>query len=178
MLRRRLVIGLIAAVLAALLPATATACSPVGYRSVSDLPAGQVFLVGTTGEPVQGGRGFHVERAWNHQVPKNPIVIDFNEDLPQAACGMVVSSRSLMFVAPFDGGGMLEVNLATLVADPDSEHGRALIAEAVAAYGPGVVPQAIEPSAPDDLRLPVAAAVAAVLGAILFALRLRFRGLR
>lgn len=175
MLRRRLVICLIAAGLAALVPGAASGCSPVGYRSLTDLPAGQVFLVGTTGEAAQGGRTFHVERAWNHQVPRNPIVIDFHEGVSQAACGMAVGAGTRMFVAPYDGGGLLEVNLATLLANPESEHGRALIAEAVALYGAGVVPQPAEPgepAAPGALRLPIAVAVVAALGAIVMALRL------
>ena len=46
-----------------------------------------------TGNPAPGGRLFHVERAWNADVPTSPIVIAFKEGEPVGDCSYPVAAR-------------------------------------------------------------------------------------
>lgn len=166
-------IGLVAATVGVLADPVAACSPPFDPPTLRDLGPRQVVVVGTTGDRVAGGRLFHVERWFNGDVPMTPIVIGFKEGEPTGDCSYPVSAGTHMVIAPARlEDGTLYADLVTLQADPDSEAGRAYVAEAVALYGPGVVPGAgggASSDAPDDddvgLILAVLAGVLA-LGAV------------
>jgi hypothetical protein len=147
----RLAIGRVGAATAAgalvvtillLLPGVAVACSPPSPPpTVATLPEGAVVLVGTTGEPADGGRLFYVERVYAGDVTTSPIVIAFQEGEPVGDCSYPVAAGMHLVIAPdVDADGTLRASLPTLQADPASETGRRFVAEALARYGPGSVP--------------------------------------
>ena len=109
--------------------------------TIAALGPNQMVLVGTTGEPVPGGRLFHVERTFNVDSNTTPIVIAFKEGDPIGDCSYPVSAGMHLIIAPDrEPDGRLSANLATLQADPDSETGRRYLAEAESLFGPGMVP--------------------------------------
>ena len=145
--RRLLLASLLTAASALwILPAAASACSPIFEPTIAKLGPDQVVVVGTTGERVPGGRIFNVTRWFNGGKPVTPILIEFKEGEPMGDCSYPVSAGTNLIIAPyFAEDGRLHADLATLQADPSSEQGQEYIAEAISLFGPGVVP----PPAPD-----------------------------
>ena len=158
---------------ALLLAGPALACSPpFGQPTIAELGPQQVVLLGVTGNPAPGGRLFHVERAWNADVPTSPIVIAFKEGEPVGDCSYPVASGTRLVIAPWrEPAGTLSADLATLQANPLSEDGQRYLAEARRLFGEGTVPVDTTPAAEPSSDWPwlvvltafVAAAVAAGL---------------
>ena len=143
-------------------------------------PAGAVVLVGTTGDKVEGGRLFYVERVFAGNVPTSPIVIAFKEGAPVGDCSYPMSSGVHLVIAPNEEpDGSLHADLATLQAGPASALGKEFIAQAQARYGDGVVPSG--PTAPasagGDPRLGLVVAVGAAAFVVWIVLRGRRRRL-
>ena len=138
------------------------ACSPPSPEpTVTALPEGAVVLVGTTGDKVEGGRLFYVERVYAGNVPTSPIVIAFKEGEPIGDCSYPMSSGVHLVIAPDEeADGSLHADLVTLQADPASALGRELIAQAQARYGAGTVPSGatapVSGATGADLRLAIA----------------------
>ena len=104
--------------------------------SIAKLGPGQVVLIGTTGDPVPGGRAFHVERWFNATGPAT-ITIAFKEGEPVGDCSYPVFPGWHMLIAPYqEVPGRLSVDFGTLQADVDSDLGRQYIAEAERLFGP------------------------------------------
>ena len=138
-LRASIVVGLVA--LAIFVPASALACSPAFNPTIAELGPQQLVLLGVTGQPAPGGRLFHVERAWNGDVPTSPIVIAFKEGEPIGDCSYPVAAGTRLVIAPWrQPDGTLYADLGTLQADPLSEDGTRYLAEAAQLYGAGSVP--------------------------------------
>ena len=159
--------GALASVVLAIWALPASACSPPFEPSIEALGPHQVVVVGTTGARVANGRLFHVERWFNGGLPTTPIVIGFKEGEPIGDCSYPVAAGTQLIIAPDRlENGSLYADLATLQADPDSEAGRAYLAEAIALFGPGVVPEpaAEEPPANAGMAvvLPVLIGVVAI----------------
>ncbi len=131
----------------------ALACSPVQNPTIEALGPAQLVLVGTTGDRVETGRLFFVDRAFNGDVPTSPIVIAFQEGEPVGDCSYPVAAGTRLIIAPEMGpGGGLSANLATLQADPASESGRRYLGEAERLFGPGSAPrQVARPTASQPL---------------------------
>jgi hypothetical protein len=144
----------------------AAACSPPFNPTINDVEPSQLVVVGTIGERVDGGRLFHVERAWNGGSLTTPIVIAFKEGEPVGDCSYPVSADTHLIITPWRDGARLSADLGTLQADPESEIGRRYLAEAVARFGPGVVPASLPPPASTDTAAPdvTVAAVGVALG--------------
>jgi hypothetical protein len=166
--------------------ATATAgvtlaCSPPSPEpTVTALPQGAVVLVGTTGDRVEGGRQFYVERVYAGNVPASPIVIAFKEGEPIGDCSYPMSSGVHLVIAPNEeADGSLHADLVTLQADPASALGREFIAQAQARYGDGVVPAGatapVSTTTGGDLRLALVATVGAAAVGVWILLRRRRR---
>ena len=166
----RRLLGLIAAStvwVAAVAPAAA--CSPPLNQNLRELGPEQVVVVGTTGEPVAGGRLFHVERAFNG-VDTTPILIAFKEGEPIGDCSYPVQAGTRLIIAPWrDPDGTLRADLGTLQADPDSEDGQRYVAEATDVFGPGIVPDAAPLATADGMLPNVAIAGAVLLGLVVTA---------
>jgi hypothetical protein len=146
-------------------PGPAAACSPPLNPTIAELGPQQVVVVGTIGDRVDGGRLFHVERAFNG-VTATPIVIAFKEGEPIGDCSYPVHAGERLIIAPFrDPDGRLSADLGTLQAPPDSELGRQYLREAAELFGPGIVPDA--DAANDD---PSVFASIAIAGALLLGL--------
>jgi hypothetical protein len=132
-------------------PVSAVACSPPFDPSIEALGPGQLVVVGATGERVGRGRLFHVERWYNGGPPTTPIIIAFKEGEPIGDCSYPVAAGMHLIIAPFRlDDGSLYADLGTLQADPDTEAGRAYVAEAEALFGPGVVPRPEADAVPAD----------------------------
>ena len=128
-------------VVAGLLPGTALGCSAMYISSLADLGKDQIFLVGTIGERFAGVRTFHVERSFNGTVPASEIVIVFKEGPPIGDCSYYPVAGTRVFIAPYrEADGRLHAVVVTIQVHPDSEAGKAYIAEVMALYGPGNVP--------------------------------------
>jgi hypothetical protein len=123
----------------------ALACSPPSPEpTVTALPEGAVVLVGTTGDTVEGGRLFYVERVYAGNIPRSPVVIAFKEGEPIGDCSYPMSSGVHLVIAPNEeADGSLHADLVTLQADPASALGREFIAQAQARYGDGMVPAGV-----------------------------------
>ena len=153
------------------------ACSPPFNPTIRALGPAQLVVVGTVGERVPGGRLFHVERSFNAIDPGTPIVIAFKEGEPVGDCSYPVSTGERKIIAPFrEADGRLYADLGTLQADPGSDDGRRYLDEATALFGPGVVPEPIEPAsdatAPGPLVLiGLSALVVAIAGVMVVAFR-------
>ena len=129
-----------------LVPASALACSPAFNPTIAELGQEQVVLLGETGVPAPGGRLFHVERAWNGDVPTSPIVIAFKEGEPIGDCSYPVAAGTRLVIAPWrEPDGTLSANLGTLQADPLSVDGTRYLAETAQLFGSGTVPVAAVP---------------------------------
>lgn len=127
-------------------PGDAVACSPPFGQSISGLGPERVVVVGSIGRAVPGGRLFHVERWFGGGTAITPIVIAFKEGAGLGDCSYPVTEGQRLLIAPERAAdGRLTADLATLQADPGSADGVAIVREAEARYGPGVVPQP-----PDD----------------------------
>ena len=123
----------------------AIACSPPFNPTIEALGPSQIVVVGTIGEPVAGGRLFHVERAFNGP-STTPIVIAFKEGEPVGDCSYPVHAGERLIIAPFmEDGGRLSADLGTLQARPDTPDGLRYLNEAEALFGPGMVPGESEP---------------------------------
>lgn len=173
-------IGL-AAMLVTIGAASAAACSPVQDPTIQALGPQQVVLVGRTGEPVPGGRAFHVERWYNGSGPAT-VTIAFKEGEPVGDCSYLVHAEWHLVIAPTQGAdGTLQADLGTLQADVDSDAGRRYIAEAERLFGAGTVPTAAEgsegPSAGSSVPplLILVAILAVVLAASVASIRTRRR---
>jgi hypothetical protein len=165
-MQRRLIAGTLGIVIW-LSPSTALACSPpFEDPTIAALGPGQVVVVGTIGEQVDGGRLFHVERWFNGGVPAPRIVIAFKEGEPVGDCSYPVSTGQRLIVAPDMVDGRLAADLVTLQADPSSDQGRRYVAEAVALFGPGVTPDV----GPDTVSALEPWQIAIGLGAVVLAL--------
>jgi hypothetical protein len=156
---RRLII-VVGVILAALtMPSAAVACSPPFVQpTIAALGPNQIVVVGTIGERVDGGRLFHVERAFNGP-STTPIVIAFKEGEPVGDCSYPVHAGERLVIAPYmEDGGRLSADLGTLQAHPNTADGRRYLDEAIALFGPGVVPAG--PAAPEPDVLPAIAIIA------------------
>lgn len=155
-------------------PAAALACSPpFEDPTIRALGPDQLVVIGTTGERVPGGRLFHVERWFNWPDPGTPIVIAFKEGEPMGDCSYPVAIGTHLIIAPLrQPDGRLSADLGTLQADPTTDAGRRYVAEAIALFGPGVVPEpelaqaASVPSGPEPWWFVLAAALLAVFGLV------------
>ena len=128
-----------------------------------------MVVVGTTGDPVQGGRLFYVERTFNVDSNITPIVIAFKEGEANGDCTYRVGAGTHLIIAPDrEADGRLSANLATLQADPDSETGRRYLAEAESLFGPGIVP-ASDSVLPAGSLGPILVAVVATVALIALA---------
>jgi hypothetical protein len=176
-LRLGLRVTVVAAMLAAVFVAAlvrapvAVACSPVADPTLFALPDDAVVIVGTTGEPVEGGRQFFVERVYSGDIPSSPIVIAFKEGEPVGDCSYPVSSGMHLLIAPTRRpDGTLFADLATLQADPATEQGQSFLEEAEARYGPGTVPSGTtSPAGPGTLPIAILLGVAAGVVTIVLA---------
>jgi hypothetical protein len=140
MRRLTLLIGALLLMLASPMPALA--CSPPFNPTIEALGPSQLVPVGTIGERVNGGRLFHIERAFNGPAT-TPIIAPFMED-----------------------GGLLSADLGTLQATPDSPDGLRYLNEAETLFGPGIVPGEAEPGQDDMSNLIVAALAIGALVAV------------
>jgi hypothetical protein len=150
-------------------PASVLACSPPFEEpTIAALGPDQLVVVGTTGGPAPGGRLFHVERAWNGDVPTSPIVISFKEGEPVGDCSYPMEAGRRLVIAPYmEPNGRLSADLVTLQADPDSDTGRRYLAEARSLYGEGTVPVSVQPApSPVGTGLIVAASLVIAIGAL------------
>ena len=125
-----------------LFAAPVLACGPpLEKPTIAALGPNQMVMVGITGERVEGGRLFHVERAFNVDSNITPIVIAFKEGEPIGDCSYPVSAGTHLIIAPDrDAGGRLVADLSTLQADPANPDGQRYLAEAESLFGPGIVP--------------------------------------
>jgi hypothetical protein len=145
-------------------PTGASACSPPFEPSIRALGPDQIVLVGTTGERVDGGRLFHVERAFNATVT-TPVVIAFKEGEPVGDCSYPMDPGRHLIIAPYrEPDGRLSANLGTLQADPESEVGVDYLTEAVALFGQGSVPAQADITTGVDVLPTVAIGGALILG--------------
>jgi len=159
------VIAAIGALMASLaLPSGAAACSPPFNPTIAALGPDQVVVVGTIGERVDGGRLFHVERAFNGPTT-TPIVIAFKEGEPVGDCSYPVAAGERLIIAPFrEPDGRLSADLGTLQADPENDMGSGYLAEAIALFGPGYVPAPTDVDSDVELLSTLAIGGAAILG--------------
>jgi len=153
-------------------PDVALGCSPPFNPTIEALGPGQLIVVGRVGERVDGGRLFHVVRWFNGDNPRTPILIAFKEGEPVGDCSYPVAAGEQKLIAPtVQEDGTLYADLATLQADPTSAEGQRYLAEAVALFGPGVVPVAPAPEPVAEEGIPplaivvgAAAVVASLVG--------------
>jgi hypothetical protein len=156
---------------AVLVPGTpAFACSPpLEPPTIEDLGPAQVVVIGTIGEPVAGGRLFHVERWFNGDAAVNPIVIAFKEGPAVGDCSYTVETGQHLIIAPVMDGGRLSADLGTLQADLDTAQGRRYLEEATRLFGPGVVPAPtaeIVPPTLVEIEMPLSTVPLAGLGVL------------
>ncbi len=136
------------------------ACSPPFEPSILKLDPTDFVVAGYVGDPVPGGRLFHVYRSFNAVDLTTPFVIAFKEGAPGGDCSYRVSNgQELVIALSPNPVGPPGATLATLQADPASEDGRRYLREAETKFGPGVVPSAapslpsgsVDGSAPGDV---------------------------
>ena len=169
----------IAIVVAWRFAASASACSPPFEEpTIRALGPDQVVVVGTIGERVAGGRVFHVERWFNGGVPTARILIAFKEGEPVGDCSYPVSAGQTLIIAPnHEPDGRLSADLTTLQANPTDPRGQRFVAEAMALFGPGVVPPAVEETAvTTDTETGAPGAGVIVVGGLVLAVGLVFAG--
>ena len=159
------VIAAVAALLFCLAtPSGVAACSPPFNPSIGELGPDQIVLVGTTGERVDGGRLFHVERAFNATFT-SPVVIAFKEGEPVGDCSYPVDPGRHLIITPYrEPDGRLSADLGTLQADPESDTGIGYLAEAIELYGGGSVPAQGDVESGVDLLPTLAIGGVAILG--------------
>ena len=161
---KRLIAAISALMACLAVPSGTAACSPPFNPTIAELGPDQVVLVGTTGERVDGGRLFHVERAFNAD-PATPVVIAFKEGEPIGDCSYPVAAGERLIIAPYrEPDGRLSADLGTLQADPASDVGSGYLAEAINLFGPGYVPTPTEVDAGVDPLSTLAIGAAAILG--------------
>lgn len=159
----------------------ALACSPPSPEpTVTALPEAAVVFVGTTGDKVEGGRLFYVERVYAGNISGSPVVIAFKEGEPIGDCSYPMSSGVHLVIAPNEeADGSLHADLVTLQADPASALGREFIAQAQARYGDGVVPAGatapVSTTTGGDLRIVLVVTVGAAAVGVWILLRRRRR---
>ena len=166
---RALFVAVAALAAVSIAPGSAVACSPAfGQPTIAELGPQQVVLLGVTGAKVPAGRLFHVERAWNADVPTSPIVIAFKEGEPVGDCSYPVASGTRLVIAPWrEPDGTLSADLGTLQADPLSEDGTRYLAEAAQLFGEGTVPAETTPDPSDSTGWLVLAVVTALVAGAL-----------
>jgi hypothetical protein len=157
--------------------ATTSACSALFEEpTIAALGPDAVVVVGTIGEQVDGGRLFHVQRAFSGGVTSTPMVIAFKEGPAIGDCSYPVSQGARLLIATVrDDEGRVPVHLLTLQADPASPDGLRYLAEAAALFGPGIVPESLAPPEPPA---PSVALVVLVGLAIFAASLLAWRAIR
>jgi hypothetical protein len=151
--------------------ATTSACSPLFEQpTIAALGPDAVVVVGTIGEQVDGGRLFHVQRAFSGGVTSTPMVIAFKEGPAIGDCSYPVTQGARLLIATVrDADGRVPVDLVTLQADPATPDGQRYLAEATALFGPGTVPTPLtspEPPAP-SIALVVLVGFATIAVAVL-----------
>jgi hypothetical protein len=125
--------------------ASVAACSPPPDPTIEALGPQQIVLLGRTGDPVPGGRAFHVERWFNGAGPA-VVTIAFKEGEPVGDCSYRVDAGIPLIIAPvMEPDGRLSADLGTLQASPVSPQGVAFLEEANRLFGPGVAPATGEP---------------------------------
>lgn len=116
------------------------ACSQPPDPNIEELGPQQVVLLGRIGDPVPGGRAFHVERWFNATGPA-VVTIAFKEGEPIGDCSYRVTAGTPLVIAPvMEPGGRLSADLGTLQASPLSPEGVAYVEEANRLFGPGSPP--------------------------------------
>ncbi|HEU5202891.1 MAG TPA: hypothetical protein VFU17_01205 [Candidatus Limnocylindrales bacterium] len=171
MMRLALVAG--ALLVAFAIPAPTFACSPPFNPTIEELGPDQVVVVGTIGEPVDGGRHFHVERAFNSPMT-TPIVIAFKDGEPVGDCSYPVHAGERLTIAPIMGvGGRLSADMGTLQADPATAAGQRYLAEAERLFGPGSIPGQAEPVQEGVSSVAVVALALGVLVAVTLVVAVR-----
>ena len=161
---KRAIVAVGALMLGLATPTGASACSPPFNPSIGALAPEHIELVGTTGERVDGGRLFHVERAFNATVT-TPVVIAFKEGEPVGDCSYPVDPGQHLIIAPFrEPDGRLSADLGTLQADPASEAGSGYLAEATELFGQGTVPAQADVDSGQDLLPTMVIGSAVILG--------------
>jgi hypothetical protein len=170
------VLGFLAAsALLALLPASAVACSCVGFTSMEEYVGPDKFVFEGTIQP--GGRpGVDVAVARWFQGPGGPIVAlapdGFNDQGGGADCRVPypAAGSSWIFVAfVMDPGGQPQVNLCTPQGRIDTPEGQAMLADAIRVFGEGSTPSPAPGGAPAAPLEPVATAMsglAPIIGAV------------
>jgi hypothetical protein len=153
------------------LASTASACSALFEEpTIAALGPDAVVVVGTIGEQVDGGRLFHVERAFNGGVTTTPMVVAFKEGPAIGDCSYPVTQGARLLIATVrDADGRVPVDLVTLQADPATPDGLRYLAEATSLFGPGTVPTPLSspgPPAP-SMALVVLVGVATLAVAVL-----------
>ncbi len=175
-LTRIIAIGALVVALSAVSSPVSLACSPPFEPSIHKLDPVDFVVVGYIGEPVDGGRLFHVYQSFNAGALTTPFVIAFKEGEPGGDCSYrVASGQELIIALSPTPNGPPGATLASLQADPASEMGRRYLSEAEARFGPGVVPSAaatlppgsVDGSPPPDV---VPFAIGLIGGVGLFAL--------
>jgi hypothetical protein len=162
---KRVIAAVGALVLGLATPPSATACSPPFVEpTIAALGPEQVVLVGTTGERVDGGRLFHLERVFNATLA-TPVVIAFKEGEPIGDCSYPVDAGRHLIIAPFrEPDGRLGADLGTLQADPESDAGIGYLAEAVELFGQGYAPAQAAVDSGVDLLPTLVIGSATILG--------------
>ena len=152
-----------------LFAAPVLACGPpLEKPTIAALGPNQMVMVGITGERVEGGRLFHVERAFNVDSNITPIVIAFKEGEPVGDCSYPVASGTRLVIAPWrEPDGILSADLGTLQADPLSQDGTRYLAEAAQLFGEGTVPAETTPDPSDSTGWLVLAVVTALVAGAL-----------
>jgi hypothetical protein len=151
--------------------ATTSACSPLFEEpTIAALGSDAVVVIGTIGEQVDGGRLFHVQRAFSGGVTSTPMVIAFKEGPAIGDCSYPVTQGARLLIATVrDDAGRVPVDLVTLQADPESPDGQRYLAEATALFGPGTVPGPLSPPGPPapSIALVVLVGLAIIAGSML-----------
>jgi hypothetical protein len=132
------------------LASTASACSALFEEpTIAALGPDAVVVVGTIGEQVDGGRLFHVQRAFNGGVTTTPMVVAFKEGPAIGDCSYPVTQGARLLIATVrDADGRVPVDLVTLQANPATPDGLRYLAEATALFGPGTIPAPLSSPGP------------------------------
>lgn len=131
-------------------PRISMACScmqPQPIATYAEDPA-TVVMQGTVRNigPDQQGT-FQVERWYQGEVPSGPIVPVRGGN--GADCGLFMTAGQQLLVVAYRGeDGILQPSICAPSGDLSTPEGRALVAEAVAAFGPGIAPG--EPGPPSS----------------------------
>jgi hypothetical protein len=145
-------------------PTGAFACSPPFDPSIRALGPEQIVLVGTTGERVDGGRLFHVERSFKRH---HHVAGRHRFQGRRAGRGLQLSGGS--WPAPDHRavsrtGRTAQRGSRDAAGGPDSEAGAGYLAEAIELFGQGYVPAQSDVDSGVDLLPTIAIGGAVILG--------------